>query len=194
MSNNSSTELDEAQPLPTFHASLSVGTFEVSNDPHGEVVSSLCPPCSIESKSEGHRGRENALPACSLIGAHQQRLAIISYQRQSYTADNRSQKLWLWEALSITTAVLAFAAIVVTLVIYKDKLLPRWPSQITINSLISVFTSIFKVSLMMPIAEGIGQLRWLCRVVHFFFISIKTFPNCLFPSKVSLPWHGSSDT
>ncbi|KAK7744662.1 hypothetical protein SLS53_003550 [Cytospora paraplurivora] len=38
---------------------------------------------------------------------------------------------------------------------------PQWPYHITINALISVFTAIFKMALMTPIAEGISQFKWL---------------------------------
>lgn len=73
----------------------------------------------------------------------------------------RAHSAWLWEALSIAVAVLTLAANTITLLLYTDHPLPRWPSGITINALISVLTAIFKASLMVPIAEGISQLRWL---------------------------------
>ncbi|KAF6829451.1 hypothetical protein CMUS01_08161 [Colletotrichum musicola] len=38
--------------------------------------------------------------------------------------------------------------------------LPAWPSLISINSLIAIFTALFKASLIFPVAEGLGQLKW----------------------------------
>ena len=58
-------------------------------------------------------------------------------------------------------ALVALVAIIVTLKTQDRKPLPKWPSLITINSLVSVFTAILKASMIMPIAEGIGELKWL---------------------------------
>ncbi|KAF6813054.1 hypothetical protein CPLU01_14747 [Colletotrichum plurivorum] len=38
--------------------------------------------------------------------------------------------------------------------------LPGRPSLISINSLIAIFTALFKASLIFPVAEGLGQLKW----------------------------------
>lgn len=161
MNTNDSMELDETQSLPTCHSSVAVGMLEDNNNSDGAVISSSPRRSSTESNGEGDREHRDTSTACSLIGAQQQNDAITPCQKPSYAAENRPQKLWLWETLSITVAVLSLTAIVITLVIHNDNPLPRWPSQITINSLISVLTSIFKASLMMPIAEGISQMRWL---------------------------------
>ena len=70
-------------------------------------------------------------------------------------------KAWVWEAASYLLALAALVAIIVTLKTQDRKPLPKWPRLITINSLVSVFTSILKASMIMPIAEGIGELKWL---------------------------------
>jgi hypothetical protein len=85
----------------------------------------------------------------------------ISYPEQKSQCNTHSYRPWLWEASSIAAAAFALAAIVITLVIHRDRPLPQWPSEITINALIAVFTAIFKACLMMPIAECMGQLKWL---------------------------------
>ena len=70
-------------------------------------------------------------------------------------------KSWAWEVSSFMLALVALVAIIVTLKTQDRKPLPKWPSLITINSLVSVFTAILKASMIMPIAEGIGELKWL---------------------------------
>ncbi|KXH38468.1 hypothetical protein CSIM01_05593 [Colletotrichum simmondsii] len=46
------------------------------------------------------------------------------------------------------------------LAFHDGKPLPHWPDLISINTMAAVFTAIFKASLMMPVAEGLGQLKW----------------------------------
>ncbi|KAF4876379.1 hypothetical protein CGCSCA1_v004541 [Colletotrichum siamense] len=75
--------------------------------------------------------------------------------------DSLLNRLWAWEVLSIAVATVALAAMFITLLLHQDRTLPKWPSMITINALIAVFSAILKACLMMPIAEGLSQLKWL---------------------------------
>ncbi|KAL8660013.1 MAG: hypothetical protein Q9202_006839 [Teloschistes flavicans] len=61
---------------------------------------------------------------------------------------------WLLEIVSSFIAALALLAIIVTLAIHQGRPLPQWPHLISINALIAVFTTIFKASLLMPVAEA----------------------------------------
>ncbi|MCJ1470976.1 hypothetical protein MMC07_009624 [Pseudocyphellaria aurata] len=67
---------------------------------------------------------------------------------------------WAMEILSLVIAILSLAAIYITLAIHSNRPLPQWPKAISINSLISIFTVVLKATLLMPVAEGIGQLKW----------------------------------
>lgn len=69
-------------------------------------------------------------------------------------------RFWVWEFLSILVATLSLAAIIITLVMHQDRPIPPWPSAITINALISVFTAVLKACLVMPISESISHLKW----------------------------------
>ncbi|KAH0439956.1 hypothetical protein CcaCcLH18_02673 [Colletotrichum camelliae] len=66
--------------------------------------------------------------------------------------------VWWMEIFSSFLALGCIIAMVVILSIYQGQPLPRWPKLISINSLIAVFTAIFKASLILPVAEG--QLKW----------------------------------
>ena len=61
---------------------------------------------------------------------------------------------WLIEIVSLLLAIIALAAIVITLSLHQNKPLPQWPSLISINALIAIFTAILKAALMLPVAEG----------------------------------------
>ncbi|KAK2608337.1 hypothetical protein N8I77_006955 [Diaporthe amygdali] len=163
MDESSPVQSDETQPLRTGHARLAIANNEFRHNSYGESVSPSPPSSLNDSHSTVHGRREEAAPAYTLIGSKQRKNNKIRHQDRnpSYASEGLVQRLWLWEALSITVAALALAAIVITLILHGDRPLPKWPTGITINALISVFTAILKASLMMPIAESIGQLKWL---------------------------------
>lgn len=69
--------------------------------------------------------------------------------------------VWASEIASITFALIMLAAIVILLASRKDKPLPNWPSLLGINSLVAIFSSIFKVTLLYPIVQGISELKWI---------------------------------
>ncbi|KAK1522759.1 hypothetical protein CPAR01_14302 [Colletotrichum paranaense] len=72
---------------------------------------------------------------------------------------------WIWsvwwvEMFSSVLALECISAIVIILSVYRGQPLPNWPKLISINSLIAVFTAVFKAALILPVAEGLGQLKW----------------------------------
>lgn len=72
--------------------------------------------------------------------------------------DNNSQstlRIWFLEILSILFALGCLIAIVIVLIVHQNNPLPSRPELLSINSLISVFTTFFKAALIMPVAEGI---------------------------------------
>lgn len=61
---------------------------------------------------------------------------------------------WLLEVFSCLVACTALFGIIITLYLHEGRPLPQWPSMISINSLIAIFTAIFKAAILLPIAEG----------------------------------------
>ena len=61
---------------------------------------------------------------------------------------------WLVELLACVLAVLALAAIVITLGTHDGRPLPNWPFDISVNALVSIFAVIFKGAILVPVAEG----------------------------------------
>lgn len=101
-------------------------------------------------------------PVAKEHGKKRYRWLHVDYYLDIY--DKLTQHLdryWLLEILSLLLATLAFAAIVITLGIHRDKPLPQWPSLISINSLVAIFTAIMKATLMVPVVEGLSQLKWV---------------------------------
>ncbi|KAH9204479.1 hypothetical protein DL95DRAFT_116049, partial [Leptodontidium sp. 2 PMI_412] len=56
---------------------------------------------------------------------------------------------------------MALIAIVIVLNHYNGKPSPSWPYEITLNTLVSVFSTLLKALMMMAVAECISQLKWI---------------------------------
>ncbi|EED20506.1 conserved hypothetical protein [Talaromyces stipitatus ATCC 10500] len=67
---------------------------------------------------------------------------------------------WKWETASCFLAVGSLLAIMATLYPYNGHPLPQWPYGLSINSLISIYTVIFKAAIYSILAQGLGQLKW----------------------------------
>lgn len=152
MARTSPPPSDEAQPLNTLPLRI-FEEVELRNQSFDGFTSSWSPPASTTYYSEISGGLGEADRAHTTPNGQ--------YEQHPTQRENCIQRLWLWESLSIAVATLALTAIVTTLILRGDRPLPDWPSAITINALIAIFTAIFKACLLMLIAEGLGQLKWL---------------------------------
>ena len=68
---------------------------------------------------------------------------------------------WLWELLGMGLSFGCLVAIIVILGIQEGKTLSSWQFPISINALISIFSTVMKASLMLSVASCLGQLKWL---------------------------------
>ena len=83
------------------------------------------------------------------------------YTLQLMTLHYLSTDWWLWELLSWLTSAASITALVVVLSIHNGRPLPQWPLGITLNTFISLIATLAKASAIVPVAESIGQLKWL---------------------------------
>src|SRR5262249_55319728 len=67
---------------------------------------------------------------------------------------------WLLELISWVFSAVCMTTIVGVLFYYDNKELPQWDFGITLNVFVSVFSNLARVSLFLPIAEALGQLKW----------------------------------
>ena len=68
---------------------------------------------------------------------------------------------WLWEVVSWLLSVASLISIAIVLRVYDGKLLPRWPLGLTLNAFISLFSTLSRMAMIYPVAEAIGQLKWI---------------------------------
>lgn len=67
----------------------------------------------------------------------------------------------MFNAVCLLVSGLMLATIVLLLVAWDGKEAPLWETAITLNSLLSWLGVVGKLTLMVPVAECIGQLKWV---------------------------------
>lgn len=90
------------------------------------------------------------------------------------------QRGWTAEIFSYLFAMISLLGLVTTLLVHQDRPLPKWPSLITINALISIFTSIFRSGLAMALAEGdtlLTSLHMICLLTRSRKVSVSPSGN-----------------
>ncbi|KAF2972263.1 hypothetical protein GQX73_g1267 [Xylaria multiplex] len=69
-------------------------------------------------------------------------------------------KSWGWEISSCVLSLVSFSAIIAVLVIENGKPLEKWAWRIGPTAVVSFITTIAKSSMLLAVAEVIGQLKW----------------------------------
>ena len=73
---------------------------------------------------------------------------------------NVANDWWIREVTEWTVSLVVIFAPLATLLKYNVRALPDWPLHITLNSVIALCATIFKAMLLVPVVEGISQLKW----------------------------------
>jgi len=68
---------------------------------------------------------------------------------------------WTPEILSLLLSIGSIVMIIVVLAQADGKPPPEWPLGTTLNTFLAFFTSLAKFAFMIPVAEGLGQLKWM---------------------------------
>ncbi|KAF9741584.1 hypothetical protein PMIN02_004195 [Paraphaeosphaeria minitans] len=80
-------------------------------------------------------------------------------KRKAWRSD--AMRLWRFEMMCWLLGASCMCAIVAVLCVYQDQKLPKhWAMNITLNAYISILSRAASAALMLPISEGIGQLKW----------------------------------
>ncbi|KAL5413526.1 hypothetical protein PMIN03_003737 [Paraphaeosphaeria minitans] len=78
-----------------------------------------------------------------------------------YSASSNVVKRWLLEIISWLLSALCMCAIIIMLFFLQGKPFPKqWPMNITLNAYIATLSRIASASLMLPVSEALGQLKW----------------------------------
>ncbi|OAX81902.1 hypothetical protein ACJ72_03756 [Emergomyces africanus] len=68
---------------------------------------------------------------------------------------------WLWELGACVIGLLALVATIGMLAAYSGGRVPQLPENFTLNAIISILTTVVKVSTLFVVAASISQLKWL---------------------------------
>lgn len=69
---------------------------------------------------------------------------------------------WLLEMLALALSAICLLATILLLGVYDNKPLPdRLPSDLTLNTYVSILSGISKYTLALPLSEALGQFKWL---------------------------------
>lgn len=122
------------------HASVDTGQFSISRKPVGynTAMVSDVPAKSTQVKEENQSTQSRGEVPC-----------------QTHIFKN-----WWIEIGACVVSLVALSAIVGTLQPHHGKPLPQWPYQLSVNTLISIYAVVLKVTILLVTAEGLGQLKW----------------------------------
>lgn len=76
----------------------------------------------------------------------------------------RKVDYWAWEWMALVASFIAVVASAVILVMFDNRPIPEWSWQsngVSVNSILSLLSTLSRASLLVPIDECIGQLMWL---------------------------------
>ncbi|KAL8760621.1 MAG: hypothetical protein Q9184_003202 [Pyrenodesmia sp. 2 TL-2023] len=68
---------------------------------------------------------------------------------------------WTLEILSWLLGAVTLAILIIALAIYNKTPLSRWHSNVSVNTVVNILTTIASIALIFPVASAIAQLGWL---------------------------------
>jgi len=71
------------------------------------------------------------------------------------------RRFWILEVLWCFVGLGSAAAIVAVLAQYDGQKAPEWPLGVSLNTVLAFLASLAKAALLIPVTEGLGQLRWI---------------------------------
>lgn len=74
--------------------------------------------------------------------------------------NNTVNEWWLWELFGWLLSLLALAVLIAVLAKLDRKASPRWQHGLNLNAIISVCAIVAQTTMLIPIAQGISQLKW----------------------------------
>ncbi|KAF2119205.1 hypothetical protein BDV96DRAFT_472440, partial [Lophiotrema nucula] len=106
-----------------------------------------------QAEKNGEERSEDLPAAANFIQRIEQKL-------WNYSASKNVVKRWLVEIISWSLSAACMGGIVAMLLVYKNDRVPRWPLGLTLNAYISVLAKVASASLLLPVSEALGQLKW----------------------------------
>ncbi|TID18691.1 hypothetical protein E2P81_ATG05672 [Venturia nashicola] len=68
---------------------------------------------------------------------------------------------WIWEILSLLTACASLIGFMFLLKKYDNQASPQWPHGLSLNTVVSVMSTMFRINVLVPVAAGMSQMGWI---------------------------------
>ncbi|KAF4888369.1 hypothetical protein CGCF415_v009030 [Colletotrichum fructicola] len=137
------------KPVPTHNT-------EAANEP---LIDTAIRRDSVHEGSDAAINNDHGLePQESGSSSHEPKGAGAEPRRS--TRSLSILKDWWQEILWCIISLIAFAALVLVLKEFNQKPLPRWPSGITLNTIIAALSTIARTAFLIPVSEGLSQSKW----------------------------------
>ncbi|KAK3686209.1 hypothetical protein B0T22DRAFT_242745 [Podospora appendiculata] len=114
----------------------------------------------MDPDTKADRGQLPALDTSSAYFSNATSEANPNAQGNAPTQIQALLNAWAFEFVWILVSLSSFSVILVILLIYDGRTLPRLPLNITLNTLVAFFSSLSKAAFMIPVAEAISQCKW----------------------------------
>ncbi|KAF5513484.1 hypothetical protein CGCF413_v001745 [Colletotrichum fructicola] len=136
------------KPVPTHNT-------EAANEP---LIDTAIRRDSVHEGSDAAINNDHGLePQESGSSSHEPKGAGAEPRRS--TRSLSILKDWWQEILWCIISLIAFAALVLVLKEFNQKPLPRWPSGITLNTIIAALSTIARTAFLIPVSEGLSQSK-----------------------------------
>jgi hypothetical protein len=135
----------------------------ISDAPLSPEKSPVSTP-AIETMEKGEATSKNEATskdkATSRSGKSQNITHRLEEKLWKYSTSGNLVMRWRLEIISWLVSAACMGAIVLALIIVRDKPTPRWHG-LTLNAYISEVSKIACAALLLPVSEALGQLKWL---------------------------------
>lgn len=118
----------------------------------------------VQEHDDSDKGRSSSISQRHLLAAN------LDPELGGQERSHRSPLWWATEILVLFGGLLALIAIVIILWRADGKPPPQWPLNTNLNTIVAFLASLAKVTFVMAIVEGLGQLKWI------WFLSSKPRP------------------
>jgi len=119
----------------------------------------------VQSALEISNGRIQATEPLLDASKHQSASTNLTYavydEHQATESSQRQSlptavvKIWIWEIFSIVLAIIVIGGTVIFLHSYNGKPLPEWPTGVTLNTVLSISSTVLRALIMVVLTEGI---------------------------------------
>ncbi|KAM0488414.1 hypothetical protein ACHAP7_001408 [Fusarium lateritium] len=80
--------------------------------------------------------------------------------RSTQTPKHGPMRSWLWESLSLIFAIALLITIIAVPAYYNNQILKQWPYDISLNTIIALLSTFMRASMLLVVAELVGQMGW----------------------------------